>query len=68
MFQEKIATDMKKAMIAKDATRVTVLRGLIAAFTNELVSKMKKPTDPLADEDALTVVSRASKQDRKSVV
>ncbi|MEK7185520.1 MAG: GatB/YqeY domain-containing protein [Patescibacteria group bacterium] len=67
MLQEKIAADMKKAMIAKDPTRVTVLRGLMAAFTNELVSKMKKPTDPLAEEDAVAVVSRASKQRKDSI-
>lgn len=67
MIQEKIKEDMKKAMIAKDATRVMVLRGLMAAFTNELVSKMKKPTDPLADADAVTVIQRAIKQRKDSI-
>lgn len=67
MLQEKISADMKKAMLAKDAVRVTVLRGLMAAFTNELVAKMKKPTDPLADQDALTVLMRAGKQRKDSI-
>lgn len=67
MIQEKIKEDMKKAMIAKDANRVLVLRGLMAAFTNELVSKMKKPTDPLPDADAVTVIQRAIKQRKDSI-
>lgn len=58
---------MKKAMIAKDSGRVLVLRGLMAAFTNELVSKMKKPTDPISDEEATTVIQRAIKQRKDSI-
>jgi uncharacterized protein YqeY len=67
MIQEKIKDDMKKAMIAKDETRVLVLRGLMAAFTNELVSKMKKPNEPLADADAVAVIQRAIKQRKDSI-
>lgn len=67
MIQEKIKEDMKKAMIAKDSGRVLVLRGLMAAFTNELVSKMKKPTDPISDEEATTVIQRAIKQRKDSI-
>lgn len=67
MIQEKIKDDMKKAMIAKDETRVLVLRGLMAAFTNELVSKMKKPNEPLADTEAVTVIQRAIKQRKDSI-
>ena len=67
MIQEKIASDMKEAMKAKDSVKVTVLRGLMAAFTNELVSKMKKPTDMLADDAALAVIARAAKQRKDSI-
>lgn len=67
MIQEKIKDDMKKAMIAKDETRVLVLRGLMAAFTNELVSKMKKPNEPLADAEAVAVIQRAIKQRKDSI-
>jgi len=66
-MQEKISADMKKAMIAKDQTRVMVLRGLMAAFTNEQVAKMKKPTDPISDEDATAVIMRAGKQRKDSI-
>lgn len=66
-MQEKIKKDMMEAMKAKDENRVMVLRGLMAAFTNELVSKKKKPTDPLTDEEVLTVISRAVKQRKDSI-
>lgn len=66
-MQEKIKNDMKSAMLAKDETRVMVLRGLMAAFTNELVAKKKKPQDPLTDEEALAVISRAVKQRKDSI-
>ncbi len=67
MIQEKIREDMKKAMLAKDSVRVTVLRGLIAAFTNELVAKMRKPDETISDADALVVIQRAIKQRKDSI-
>ncbi len=67
MIQDKITEDMKKAMLAKDAVRLSVLRGLKAAFTNELVAKMKKPTDALTDDEAVAVIMRAGKQRKDSI-
>lgn len=67
MIREKIAEDMKKAMVAKDSVRVTVLRGLVAGFTNELIAKMKKPSDPVDDEIATAVIMRAVKQRKDSI-
>ncbi len=58
---------MIEAMKAKDAVRLTVIRSLMTAFTNELVSKKKLPTDELSDEDALSVISRAVKQRKDSI-
>jgi uncharacterized protein YqeY len=54
-------------MIAKDQTRLLVLRGLTASFMNELVAKKRKPDEELSDEDALTVISRAVKQRKDSI-
>jgi len=51
----------------KDETRLLVLRGLSAAFTNELVAKKRKPDEELSDEDALAVISRAVKQRKDSI-
>jgi len=66
-LQESIKGEIKEAMIAKDAVRLEVLRGMSAAFTNELVAKGKKPQEVLADEDALAVISRLSKQRKDSI-
>ncbi|OGG86471.1 hypothetical protein A3I47_03880 [Candidatus Kaiserbacteria bacterium RIFCSPLOWO2_02_FULL_59_19] len=53
-------------MKAKDSLRVDTLRGALAAFTNELVAKGRKPTEELADPDAITVLKRLGKQRREA--
>lgn len=62
-----VREDMKTAMRAKDAVRLTTLRGLLSAFTNELVSLKRKPTDTLEDAEALAVIKRAVKQRKDSI-
>jgi len=66
-IQEKIKEDIKSAMKAKDSVRLNVVRGLSAAFVNELVSLKRLPTDQLSDEEALKVITRASKQRKDSI-
>ncbi|MDD5051024.1 MAG: GatB/YqeY domain-containing protein [Candidatus Pacebacteria bacterium] len=66
-IQQSIKEEIKKAMLAKDALRLGVVRGISAAFTNELVAKMKKPTDELSDADALAVIKRLVKQRKDSI-
>lgn len=66
-LHQDIKNQMIKAMKAKDALRLNVLRGLLAAFTNEAVSKKRKPDEELSDEDALSVISRAVKQRKDSI-
>ncbi|OGG67519.1 hypothetical protein A3C21_00230 [Candidatus Kaiserbacteria bacterium RIFCSPHIGHO2_02_FULL_59_21] len=53
-------------MKAKDSLRVDTLRGALAAFTNELVAKGRKPTEELADPNAITVLKRLAKQRREA--
>jgi uncharacterized protein YqeY len=67
MIQENIKNELKRAMLAKDSVRVTVLRDLIARFTNELVAKGRKPQEILGDDDCLTVIKRAVKQRKDSI-
>lgn len=67
MLTEKIRTDMTAAMKAKDPLRVQTLRGALAAFTNELVAKGKKPTEELDEKDVVTVLKRLSKQRKDSI-
>jgi len=62
MLHDQIREDIKTAMRAKDATRLSVLRGLLAAFTNEAVAKGQKPDEKLTDESALAVIKRAANQ------
>lgn len=66
-MQEKIKAEIKAAMIAKDMDRLQVLRLISAAFTNELVSQGRPPTDPLSDDDCMKVLKRLAKQRKDSI-
>lgn len=66
MIQHDIKAQIVAAMKAKDSTRMNTLRGLSAAFTNELVAKGKKPTEELPDEDALAVIRREVKKRKEA--
>ena len=57
---------MKTAMRAKNDLAVQTLRGALAAFTNELVAKGKKPTDDVDDAMAIVVLKRLAKQRKDS--
>lgn len=67
-MQDKIRESLKEAMIAKDSFRMTVMRGILSGFTNELVAKGKKPTEQLTDEEAIAVMRRALKQRKESAL
>jgi uncharacterized protein YqeY len=62
-----IKAQMIEAMRAKDAMRLSVIRGLLSSFTNELVAKGKKPDEFLSDEETLAMISRAVKQRKDSI-
>jgi len=66
-LHKDIHAKIKEAMIAKDTVRLTVLRGLVSAFTNELIAKGKKPQEELPDDDAISVIKRAVKQRKDSI-
>ncbi len=57
-----IKEQLKDAMRAKDTVRLNVIRGLITAFTNELVATGKTPQDVLDDVNCGKVVLRTIKQ------
>ncbi len=67
MIVEQIKTDMKEAMKAKDQVSLTVIRGLLSAFTNELVTLGRTPQDALSDDEALAVIKRYSKQRKDAI-
>ena len=66
MLAQKIRTDMTAAMKARDSLRVDTLRGALAAFTNELVAKGRKPTEEISDNDAVIVLKRLAKQRKEA--
>lgn len=66
MIQHDIKTALVTAMKARDSVAVETLRGLSAAFTNELVAQKKKPTDPVDDEMALAVIRREIKKRKEA--
>jgi uncharacterized protein YqeY len=67
MLHEQIKNKIKEAMLAKNAVLLETLRGMVTAFTNELVAKGKKPNEMLTDEEVLAVITRLSKQRKDSI-
>lgn len=66
-MQNKIREKLKEAMIAKDEIAMNVYRGIISAFTNELVSKGKTPQDTLTEDESLAVIKKLAKQRKDSI-
>ncbi len=64
---ETIKAQIKEAMLVKDALRLNVVRGIAAAFTNELVAKGRKPQGEVTDDEALAVIRRLVKQRKDSI-
>jgi len=58
---------MKEAMVAKEALRLSVIRGLLSAFTNEAVAKGRQPDAELLDEEVLDIVRKQAKQRKDSI-
>ena len=67
MTHQELKEAVKTAMKNKEAVKLTVLRGIMSAATNELVAKGHKPDEMLADEELLTVITRAAKQRKDSI-
>lgn len=66
-MQDKIREQIKDALRAKNELRLTTLRGVLAAFTNESVNLGRTPQDPLSDNEAITVIKRLAKQRKDSI-
>lgn len=67
MLHQQIKDEIKKAMLAREALRLETMRGLLSAFTNELVATKHTPQEMLSDEDALKVIKRAANQRKDSI-
>ncbi len=66
-LQQQIKNQIKEAMMAKDAERLSVLRGLSSSITNDLVDKGRTPAGELTDEEVLALIRRAVKQRKDSI-
>ena len=58
---------MIAAMKAKEPVKLSVMRGLVAACTNELVAKGRGPDGQLTEEEVMSLIIKASKQRKDSI-
>ncbi len=66
-IQQDLKTKLKEAMIAKDAVKLTVIRGIMSAMTNELVATGRTPQSELTDEEVLALIRKAVKQRKDAI-
>lgn len=66
-MHDRIKNEIPNAMRAKDEVRLTTLRGVLAAFTNESVVLKRTPQDKLSDNEATIVIRRLVKQRKDSI-
>lgn len=67
MTHQELKEAVKAAMKERAPVKLSVLRGIMSAATNELVAKGKKPDGELTEEELLAVISRAAKQRKDSI-
>ena len=66
-LHEQIKGEVKQAMLAKDTVKLSVVRGMVSAFTNELVATGKMPQDILDDAGVLKVIKKLANQRKDSI-
>jgi len=67
MLHEQIQKEMQSAMKAREELKLSVIRGMLSSFTNELVATKRKPTEKLTDEEVIAVIRRLAKQRKESI-
>ncbi|HVV25784.1 MAG TPA: GatB/YqeY domain-containing protein [Candidatus Saccharimonadales bacterium] len=65
MLEERLEQDLKTALLAGDAQRVSVLRGLKSVLLNEKVAKGKRDSG-LTDEEVLPIFAKEAKKRQES--
>ncbi len=66
-IHETLKSAIPEALRARDEVRLRTLRSLVAAMTNEVVTKKRKPDELLTDEEATTVLKRGANQRKDSI-
>lgn len=67
MISTDIRERLKDAMRNKDQVALDTYRGIISAFTNELLASGKTPQDEVTDEIALSVIKKTIKQRKDGI-
>jgi len=67
MTQQDIKAEVIAAMKAKNPVRLSVMRAISAACTNELVSRERGPDGALSEEEVMEIISRSAKQHKDSI-
>ncbi len=67
ILHEQIKENIKEAMKAGDKVRLEVMRGIVTAFTNELVATGHTPQELVTDDQAIAVITRLAKQRKDSI-
>lgn len=66
-IHEKIKKAVQEAMKERNTEKTNTMRGLLSAFTNELVALKMKPQELLSDDKTLLVIKREIKKRRESI-
>lgn len=67
MLHQQIKAEIKQAMLARATERLSALRNIVAALTNEVLTKGRKPDELATDEEAIAVLKRLAKQRKESI-
>ncbi len=67
MIATDIREQMKQAMRDKDQVALDTYRGVLSAFTSELVATGKTPQDEVSDDLALKVIQKLIKQRKDAI-
>ncbi len=65
-MQDKIAQDLKAAMLSKDVLRTSVLRSIKSAFTYAAVAPGADGTGVIADDAVLAILAKEAKKRQES--
>lgn len=65
MLEDKLEQDIKAALLAGDAQRVSTLRGVKSVLLNEKVAKGKRDSG-LSDEEVLPLLAKEAKKRQES--
>jgi len=68
-LKERISADIKTAMKAGDAAKLTTLRGLISVLNNKAIEKRVKigKEEPLTDEEVTSALLTESKKRKEAI-